>query len=91
MKDKNLPYFLPRTRNHMQPVFLQLSKRQVRKLTYVTKIQGDIWQFESDLKKHLEAKVKKQVGSRINEPAGVVIFHGDHVSATKAWLDSKGF
>lgn len=87
----NLPYFLPRTRNHMQPVFLQLSKRQVRKLTYVSKIQGDIWQFESDLKQHLQTKVKRPVASRINEPAGVVIFHGDHVSAAKQWLDEKGF
>lgn len=69
----------------------------MRRLTYVRKIQGDIWQFESDLKSHIEylqpahKKRVKMVSSRINEPAGVVIFQGDFVSIVNRWLQSKGF
>lgn len=95
--DTNLPYFVPRTKNYMHPVYLILSKRGMRRLTYVRKIQGDIWQFESDLKSHIEylqpahKKRVKMVSSRINEPAGVVIFQGDFVSIVNRWLQSKGF
>lgn len=76
----------------MHPVYLTLSKRGMRKLTYIRRIQGDIWKLESDLKKHLEQFKKRNiVSSRINELAGVVVFRGDFVSIVKKWLEEKGF
>ena len=63
----------------------------MRKLTYIRKIQGDIWKLEADLKKFVEGEKNKRLASRINELAAVVILHGDHVSAVKKWLGTKGF
>ncbi|KAK2580327.1 hypothetical protein KPH14_001225 [Odynerus spinipes] len=85
------PYFVQRTKNHMKPVYLERSFRGMRRVTYIRKIQGDIWKFEEELKKYVEEKVGKRIGSRVNELIGEVRFRGDFVSHVKRWLDSKGF
>ncbi|XP_051155392.1 probable 39S ribosomal protein L49, mitochondrial [Leptopilina boulardi] len=92
--DTNLPYFVPRTKNYMHPVYMVMSKRGMKKLTYVRKIQGDIWQLESELKEYLQKRkvsLVNVVSSRINELAGVIIFRGDYVSQVNRWLEEKGF
>ncbi|XP_014212887.1 probable 39S ribosomal protein L49, mitochondrial [Copidosoma floridanum] len=92
---RELPYFIQRNKNHMQPVYLELSYRNSRKITCIRLIQGDIWQLEKDIKMYLQKKSKnkhlKEAGSRVSEIAGTIKFRGDYVSLVKAWMDMKGF
>lgn len=86
-----MPYFVERSKNHMQPVYLQLTFRGMRKVTHLRRIQGDIWMLETELKKYVEEKCGKRIGSQVHEVAGQINFRGDHVASVKEWLDSKGF
>lgn len=42
-KYSELPYYIPRTKNHMMPVYLEQSTETLRKFTKVCHIRGDIW------------------------------------------------
>ncbi|XP_015587284.1 probable 39S ribosomal protein L49, mitochondrial [Cephus cinctus] len=87
---KTYPYFVQRTKNHMQPIYLDKSFRGMRKLTVIRRIQGNIWALEAELKEYLEQKVRKKMGARVHEPACTLVFHGDHVSRVKEFLTAKG-
>ncbi|XP_024885265.1 probable 39S ribosomal protein L49, mitochondrial isoform X2 [Temnothorax curvispinosus] len=84
-------YFVERTKNYMQPVYLTRSLRGAKKVTEITKIQGDIWALERDMKRFLEERMRKKVASQIHEFAGIIKFKGDCVSRVKEWMDMKGF
>lgn len=88
---KKLPYFVRRTKNHMQPVYIHRKNRCLRQLTVVRKIEGDIIALEADLKKYIEDVSKLKVGSQISEPGGIIKFRGDFASIIKKWLDQHGF
>lgn len=85
------PYFVRRTKNHMQPVYLVKEFRGMRTITVIRKIHGDIWTLEQELTEHIEAKVNIKVASRTNELIGDIRYKGDYVAIIKQWLDSKGF
>ncbi|XP_046624517.1 probable 39S ribosomal protein L49, mitochondrial isoform X1 [Neodiprion virginianus] len=85
-----LPYFVSRTRNYLQPVYLQRSFRGMRRITILRKIEGDIWLLEAELKKHLEETTGKSIGTQIHEVAGILKFKGDQVIRIKEWLTTKG-
>lgn len=89
-----LPYFISRTKNHQQPVYLRIKiVRQVRD-TVVKKIEGDIWQLQEDLKKYLTSKSKRYVvniACCVDEMGGKLTFRGDHVNHIKNWMNEKGF
>lgn len=85
------PYHIHRTRNFMIPVYLEISYRGMRRLTVIRKINGNIWELESQLKKYLGDKTGKAIGVRVNELIGEIKFRGDYVSLVKDWLDKKGF
>ncbi|XP_071626940.1 large ribosomal subunit protein mL49 isoform X2 [Temnothorax longispinosus] len=84
-------YFVERTKNYMQPVYLTRNLRGAKKVTEITKIQGDIWALERDMKRFLEERMRKKVASQIHEFAGIIKFKGDCVSRVKEWMDMKGF
>lgn len=88
---KQLPYMVERTKNHMVPVYLRLTQRGLRKVTLVKNIQGDIFKLEEEMRRYVEMRAGKVVGTQINEPAGLIKFRGDHVSNCRRFLDSKGF
>lgn len=75
----------------MQPVYLDTSYRGTKKITKITKIQGDIYALERDVKQHLEEYAGNKVASQIHEFAGIIKFKGDCVSRVKEWMDKKGF
>lgn len=75
----------------MIPVYLEISYRGMRRLTVIRKINGNIWELESQLKKYLGDKTGKAIGVRVNELIGEIKFRGDYVSLVKDWLDKKGF
>ncbi|XP_011867806.1 PREDICTED: probable 39S ribosomal protein L49, mitochondrial [Vollenhovia emeryi] len=84
-------YFIERTRNYMQPVYLLRNPRGTKKVTRISKIQGDIWALERDMKQYVEKCMGKKMASQIHEFSGVIKFKGDVVSRVKEWLDMKGF
>lgn len=85
------PYYVERTKNHMVPVFMETTYRDTRRLTYVKKIKGDIWQLHQELTQFLQNESIKPIRSQVNEFAGYICFHGDHVNAIKYYLTQKGY
>ncbi|XP_003700570.2 mitochondrial ribosomal protein L49 [Megachile rotundata] len=85
------PYFVSRTKNFMHPVYLDITYRGTRRLTFIRRIHGDIWQLKSELVKHVSETVKKPIGVRVNELTGEIRLRGDYVTIVKKWLDEKGF
>lgn len=85
------PYFIPRSRNYMVPVYLLIDYRGTRKRTAVKSIQGDIWQLNSDIMQHIETYMAKKERSRVNEFTQQIIINGDYVNLVRDYLLSKGF
>ncbi|CAG9854153.1 unnamed protein product [Phyllotreta striolata] len=86
---KKLPYLVQRTKNHMIPVYLQISQRGVRRHTFVRKIQGDINLLEQELKEFLQKESFQPIRSQVNELTGIIRINGDHVNAIKYFLEKK--
>lgn len=90
-KYKDLPYFLKRTRNFMLPVYLDISYRGTRRLTYVRKIEGDIWKLEQDLVRVIRERIgNNPVFSQINEMNRTIKIKGDYVTLIQKYLYTKG-
>ncbi|RZF39528.1 hypothetical protein LSTR_LSTR001049 [Laodelphax striatellus] len=85
------PYFIERTRNHQLPVFLSITKRGLRRLTYVRHISGDIWALADELSAHLNKLHKRNVGIQVDEVSGKIVFRTDVYSDVAVWLLKKGF
>lgn len=86
------PYFIERNRNYMQPVYLNRSPgRALKKTTKLSKIQGDIWALDSDIKKYIKECTGQAPPSQIHEFAGIIKFRGDCVNRIKDWMNIKGF
>lgn len=85
-----LPYFVERTKNHMMPVYLEFGFRNIRRLTVIKKIQGDIWLLENELRGFLQKENYVPLRSQVNEFTRIITFHGDHVNAIKYYLTKKG-
>ncbi|KAI4465389.1 mitochondrial 39s ribosomal protein l49 [Holotrichia oblita] len=83
---EDLPFYTTRTKNHMIPVYLKTSHRGTKRLTYVKKIQGDIWQMEKELLQFLQEEQVRPIRSQVNELAKHICFHGDYVNAIKYYL-----
>ncbi|CAK9828645.1 Probable 39S ribosomal protein L49, mitochondrial [Anthophora retusa] len=90
-KPNDYPYYIQRTKNYMQPVYLRLFYRGMRRITAIRRIQGDIWALESELTKYIEEREQKPMGVRVNELVGEIRYRGDYVNLIKKWLDEKGF
>ncbi|XP_078047246.1 mitochondrial ribosomal protein L49 [Augochlora pura] len=90
-KPTDYPYYIPRTKSFLQPVYLEITMRGQRRITTLKKIKGDIWALEAELKTYIQRRTRRNVGVRINELASVIKFRGDYVNLIKRWMDSKGF
>lgn len=88
---KNLPFFLPRTKFHDFPIYLNITYRGMRKISQIKKIEGDIWLFNDDIKSYLKKKTKRHVETRVQEVARFIEVKGDHVNDLIKWAYSKGF
>lgn len=75
----------------MQPVYLERTHRGMRRITVISKIKGDIWLLEQDVRNYLENLNGKKVQTHINEVSGEIQIRGDQVSNIKGWMDEKGF
>ena len=90
--NKDLPYFVPRTFNHMHSVKMSFNRLKQRRLTTVRNIQGDIWALERDLTAYL-CKIRNDpyVTSSVHEAFGKIYYRGDHENNIKVWLEKQGF
>lgn len=84
-------YFIRRTRNHLMPVYLDITYRGTRHMTVIKFVQGDIWALEEDLRRFIENYIGKKIITRVNEFAGFVTLKGDYVNLVKEHLMKKGF
>ncbi|XP_053998532.1 probable 39S ribosomal protein L49, mitochondrial [Hylaeus anthracinus] len=91
VKPGTYPYHIQRSKNYMQSVYLSITFRGMRRQTIIRRIEGDIWQLESELRDYLTKETGRLLGVRINELVGEIRFRGDFVSLVKRWMDSKGF
>lgn len=88
---KKLPYFILRTKNHLLPIYLNLSERGARKISLIKKIEGDIWYMNDEIKLYLKNKHKKYIETRVHEFAKFIEVKGDYVIDLQQWAYSKGF
>lgn len=90
-KYKNLPYYVKRTRNHMLPVYLQITHRGSRRVTIVKHIEGDIWQLEKECIELIKSKTNNNPQySQINEMNRIIKIKGDYATLIQKYLYSKG-
>ncbi|KAJ2951711.1 hypothetical protein O0L34_g13873 [Tuta absoluta] len=90
-ESKNLPYFLPRNKNHNLPIYLDITFRGTRKITKIKKIEGDIWLLNEEIKEYLKRKNKRYVETRVHEPGRFIETKGDYHNDLVEWAHSKGF
>lgn len=89
----DLPYFVPRTRNYLLPVYYNLGADAESCNTMIRGISGDLWQLEEELRTHLQSlqKSKRRILSSVFETDGIVAFRGRHIHQIIDWLHLKGF
>lgn len=89
----DLPYFIPRTRNYLLPVYYNLNSDPEKCYTIVKQIVGDLWKLEEDLRTYLEAisKTKKRILTSVQETDGRILLRGRHLHQVVSWLHEKGF
>ncbi|XP_026752674.2 probable 39S ribosomal protein L49, mitochondrial [Galleria mellonella] len=88
---RNLPYFIPRNKNHYLPIYLDITFRGMRKISIIKKIDGDIWLLNDEIKSYLKKKHNRYVETRVHEMGRFIEVKGDYVNALKDWAYSKGF
>lgn len=87
----NHPYYIKRTKNHMVPVYLKLSFRNIKRTTIVKNITGDIWKLNHDITDYVNNYMACNIRTRVNEFTGQIQVNGDHVNLIRDYLISKGF
>lgn len=88
----DLPYFVPRTRNHLLPVYYNLSSDPEDCYTLIRNVTGDLWKLEEDLRLHLSLDPSKgKILTSVKEPDEIVAFRGRHLHEIVDWLHQQGF
>jgi len=89
----DLPYFVPRTRNYLLPVYYFVNKDPTQNMTVIKQVSGELWKLEEDLRTHLEkiSGSKKRILSAVLETDAMVTFRGRHVHQVVEWLYAQGF
>ncbi|XP_011557217.3 probable 39S ribosomal protein L49, mitochondrial [Plutella xylostella] len=88
---KDLPFFIPRTKNHMLPIYLKTINRGTTKSTLIRKIEGDIWLMNDEIRAYLKEMNNKFIQTRVHELARFIEIKGDYVDDASKWAYSKGF
>lgn len=86
-----LPYHVPRTKNHMVPVYLETTFRGQRRVTRVRHCAGDIWLLERELRAAIEQRIGgKPLATRVHEMSGQIWIKGDYVELVRQFLVKQG-
>lgn len=89
----DLPYFVPRTRTHLLPVYYKLHSDPGKSYTLVKHVSGDLWKLEEDLRTYLQSLHPDgdRILTSVQETDDQVQFRGRHLHQVVDWLHSKGF
>ncbi|XP_074662407.1 large ribosomal subunit protein mL49-like [Tubulanus polymorphus] len=93
-KPGDYPYFVCRSKFHNFPVYLDQKGHDLqRKLTTVRKIEGNIWEFEKDLRAFLVNYYPQNtfIFTQVNEICRLIRLKGIHLDAITKFLIEKGF
>lgn len=75
----------------MMPVYMMCSYRGMRKITIISKINGDIHALRNELKERIEKTADRKVAVQLNELVGNISIKGDYVKTVEQFLSEKGF
>ncbi|PAV92266.1 hypothetical protein WR25_09032 [Diploscapter pachys] len=96
----DLPYYVRRRADHTLPLYLQTKKDKLNEKTLdidhvemvvIKKVEGDLFAFESDLRKYLEAKLGRPIATHIDELKGRVIVREVDRAEIERFLFDSGF
>nr|XP_053651981.1 39S ribosomal protein L49, mitochondrial-like [Cherax quadricarinatus] len=92
-KPGDYPYFVPRSANHMLPVYLLHKPILSKHVTSVKHVQGDIFALSEELREHLTQLLpsRKIINMRVHEPHQMIQIKGQFVTELKEFLLKKGF
>ena len=96
-KASKLPYYVLRTRFHNFPIYTLEREGGSRKLTRIKNIEGDIWQFDRDLRKFIEdcverdAEKRETIYSQVNEIQRQVVVKGHYQHYINSFFLECGF
>jgi len=87
-------YFIPRTKNHLVPVYLTIFTRQrgQRRWTRIKQVEGNIWALEADIGNYLKKLFpEKVIQTWVNESYRIVYIKGEYEEQVKDWVVQQGF
>lgn len=89
----DLPYFVPRTRNYLLPVYYKLHNDPEECYTMIKLVSGDLWKLAEDVRIHLESldECKQKILTGVQETDARIMFRGRWVHQVVDWLHNKGF
>ena len=97
-KSSKWPYYVLRTRFHQYPIYAEERNGGSRKLTRIKNVHGDIWAFDTDLRKYIEDylvthenKIRRTIYSQVNEVQRHVLVKGHYQEIVNTFLIEKGF
>jgi large subunit ribosomal protein L49 len=96
-KASKLPYYVLRSRFHNFPIYALEREGGTRKLTKIKYIEGDIWQFDKDLRKFIEdclerdSGKKEKIYSQVNEIQRQVVVKGHYQPLVNKFFLECGF
>lgn len=93
----SLPYFVPRTRNNLLPVYKIVEYKDQKAKTVIRNVAGDLWLLERELRSLLEPIHRQQCNgqerllSSVNESNGEIRFMGSFERVVADRLIKLGF
>jgi hypothetical protein len=90
-KSPSLPYFVPRTRNNLLPVYKVVEYKDQKAKTVVRNVTGDLWTLERVLRSILEPLQAERLLSAVNEVTGEIRFMGSYERQVSDHLIKLGF
>lgn len=96
-KSSKLSYSVLRTRFHNFPIYALEREGGSRKLVKLKRIEGDIWQFDKDLRNYIEQCIEKYEGkklnvySQVNEVQRQVVVKGHYQEYVNKFFIECGF
>jgi len=96
----DLPYYIRRDHYHMFPLHIECRRDRLNPQTYefdyveivtMKNIEGDVFACEKDLRRYVEDRLNKKVGTHISEAQGKIRIKGVDRSLLEQFLIDCGF
>jgi large subunit ribosomal protein L49 len=85
------PYRVRRTRFHNFPVYLVVLNGGNRPFTTISKVEGDIWALDADVRQFVSEHTGKTTYTRVDEVCSKLWVRGRHLEILSQFLISRGF